>query len=95
MSKTLLCRCEDVTLSDVRECIERGMRDVESIKRYLGVGTGPCQAKGCMVELAFALIAHAGADPKELKPIAPRQPIVPIPLRFFAGDDPDTKGNGR
>ena len=40
MSKSVLCPCEDVTLEDVHHAIEKGYRDIESIKRYTGFGTG-------------------------------------------------------
>ena len=52
MSKCLLCPCEDVTLSDVRHAIDKGYRDIESIKRYTGFGTGICQGKSCLVPCA-------------------------------------------
>ena len=41
--KTIICRCEDITLVEVEEALALGYRDVESIKRYLALGTGACQ----------------------------------------------------
>ena len=35
--KTLVCRCEDVTLHDLNDAIARGYRDLESLKRYTGL----------------------------------------------------------
>ena len=46
--KTIACRCEDVTLHDLEDAIARGHRDIESLKRYTGFGTGWCQGKGCV-----------------------------------------------
>jgi len=86
MSKTIVCRCEDVTLRDIERAIDDGYRDIESIKRYLALGTGPCQGKGCLNELASLLLETTGVDPADLAPITPRPPINPVPLRFFAGD---------
>jgi sarcosine oxidase subunit beta len=48
VSKSVLCTCEDVTLDDVRHAIDKGYRDIESIKRYTGFGTGVCQGKTCL-----------------------------------------------
>ncbi|MDP9036246.1 MAG: (2Fe-2S)-binding protein [Myxococcota bacterium] len=45
MTKTLACRCEDVTLRDIEDAIARGHDDIESLKRYTGFGTGWCQGK--------------------------------------------------
>jgi hypothetical protein len=39
-AKVLVCRCEDVTLDEVEEAIAKGHRDLESVKRYTGFGTG-------------------------------------------------------
>src|SRR5262249_5508031 len=47
--KALVCRCEDVTLHDLDEAIDKGHRDIESLKRYTGFGTGYCQGKWCLV----------------------------------------------
>lgn len=88
--KTLVCRCEDVTLADVEDAILKGHRDIESLKRYTGFATGYCQGKGCLLACA-RLLAAAGA-PSPLVPVTPRPPVFPTPLAFFAAypgeDDP-------
>ncbi len=86
MTKTLLCRCEDVTLSELEHAIELGHRDIESLKRYTGFGTGWCQGKWCLVPCARVLAAHGG-DPGS--GITPRQPFHPVTLADLAGLDPD------
>jgi NAD(P)H-nitrite reductase large subunit len=88
--KTLVCRCEDVTLADVLEAIEKGHRDVESLKRYTGFATGYCQGKACLVACA-RLIARAEPE-AAIVPVTPRPPAYPTPLGYFAAmpgeDDP-------
>src|SRR6185503_3097108 len=56
--KVIVCRCEDVTLADVEEAIEKGYLDIEELKRYTGLGTGPCQGRECLVP-ASRLLAEA------------------------------------
>ena len=52
-TKAIVCRCEDVTLADVAAHASRSAtRRVEEVKRYTGLGTGPCQGKECMVHAA-------------------------------------------
>ena len=80
--KTLACRCEDVTLHELDEAIERGHRDVESLKRYTGFGTGWCQGKACLA-LCAARLAEKGGE--VLKPITPRPPFHPVELALLAG----------
>jgi len=80
--KTLVCRCEDVTLSELEEAIERGHDDIESLKRYTGFGTGWCQGKSC-VALCARLLREHGFD--VASPFTPRPPYEPLSLGALAG----------
>ncbi len=80
--KVFLCRCEDVTLHDVQEAVRAGNRDLESVKRFTGLGTGWCQGKQC-VAVCAAAIHRAGGDAPTL-PITPRPPFHPIALADLA-----------
>ena len=82
MAKTLVCRCEDVTLHELDEAIARGHDDIESLKRYTGFGTGWCQGKSCVALCARLLTERGGSA--EL-PITPRPPIHPLTLADLAG----------
>jgi sarcosine oxidase subunit beta len=84
MSKVLLCPCEDVTLDDVEGAIGRGYRDVESIKRYTGFGTGICQGKSCLVAVAQVLARTPGVSPEAVLPFTPRPPMQPTELSVLA-----------
>jgi bacterioferritin-associated ferredoxin len=46
-SDIIICRCEDISLKDVEECLKAGYTTVEDIKRILRVGMGPCQGQTC------------------------------------------------
>ena len=85
--KCVLCACEDVTRADVRAAFERGHRDVESVKRYTGFGTGPCQGKSCLAPVT-AELARLGAEPAGLQPYTARTPLDPISLGALAALDP-------
>ncbi len=80
--KTLVCRCEDVTLHELETAMERGHRDIESVKRYTGFGTGWCQGKSCLA-LCARLISERGGEVD--KPITPRPPYHPTSLATLAG----------
>ena len=45
MSKKTYCRCEDITEEDILKAIDEGFDDIESLKRYSGFSTGPCEGK--------------------------------------------------
>ncbi|MDP8255672.1 MAG: (2Fe-2S)-binding protein [Candidatus Alcyoniella australis] len=91
MSKTIVCRCEDVTQAQIEQAIKDGMRDIESLKRYLAIGTGPCQGKNCLVIVA-RMLEQAGVPCEQIQPITPRPPLIPTPLDFFIGQDDEADG---
>ena len=80
--KTLVCRCEDVTLHDLEDAIDRGHTDIESLKRYTGFGTGWCQGKGCVALCAQLLVDRGGSA---ALPFTARPPFHPIRLADLAG----------
>ena len=84
MSKSVLCTCEDVTLDDVRHAIDKGYRDIESIKRYTGFGTGVCQGKTCLSAIARVLAERTGASPGAVLPFTPRPPLHPVEMSLLA-----------
>lgn len=81
-SKTLVCRCEDVTLHELEAAIERGHADIESAKRYTGFGTGFCQGKYCLALCARVIEQRGG---QATLPITPRPPFHPVELATLAG----------
>jgi sarcosine oxidase, subunit beta len=88
VAKEILCACEDVTPHDVRRAFEKGFRDLESVKRYTGIGTGPCQGKTCLA-LAARELLRLGATPGEVAPFTVRPPLRPTSLGLLASIDPD------
>jgi sarcosine oxidase subunit beta len=85
--KVILCRCEDVTLADVQHAVKLGHANVEEVKRYTGFGTGPCQGKECLREVARAIAAAAGRPAHEMTPFTARPPLVPTELAVLAGSE--------
>src|SRR5438477_6779307 len=92
-TKTIVCRCEDVTLSDLEHAVSLGYRDIEEVKRYTGLGTGPCEGKECMALCALLLARSAEAagrlPAKQVRPFTSRPPVQPISFAALArGDEP-------
>jgi sarcosine oxidase subunit beta len=87
MARNFVCRCEDATVEDVRRAFEKGFRDLESVKRYTGIGTGPCQGKTCLAVTARELL-RLGATPAEVLPFTVRPPLQPTSLGALAALDP-------
>lgn len=86
--KIIVCRCEDVSEEEILDAIEKGYDDLESIKRYLGIGTGPCQGKNCLAKVASILVTHN----KSVKnPITSRIPVFALPLGMLARESDESE----
>ncbi len=87
MPKAIVCACEDVTRVDLARAFAAGHRDLESVKRYTGLGTGPCQGKSCLAVVTRELL-RLGATPDEVAPFTVRPPLQPTSLAALAALDP-------
>ncbi|HVL48033.1 MAG TPA: (2Fe-2S)-binding protein [Candidatus Thermoplasmatota archaeon] len=87
--KRIVCACEDVTEDELRDAVLDGFADLESLKRYTGFATGPCQGKSCVVLARRILAEMTGEDEAALGAITYRPPTRPIPLRFLAAEEDD------
>lgn len=85
--KTLVCTCEDVTADEVLDAAREGYADLESLKRYTGLATGPCQGKACVALCERVLASGLGASPSDVGTITFRPPLQPVPLRYLAGEE--------
>ena len=85
--KAIVCACEDVTVHDVEDAVAHGFADIESLKRYTGLGTGPCQGKSCEAS-AMRICARRQAVPAAAQvPFRARPPQLPTALAAFAAVD--------
>ena len=83
-SKMFLCRCEDVTLKEFQDAYAEGFTELESLKRYTGVGTGFCQGKGCLSESAEQLATLRDIAPGEVRLTNIRPPAEPMTFAQLA-----------
>ncbi len=86
--RVFLCRCEDVTTHEVQDAIDRGLTTVEEIKRYSGLGTGPCQGKECVCTLVAMLVERGLADPQTVQPFTSRPPAEAVTFGALAATAP-------
>lgn len=93
MSKEFLCRCEDITTSECRHAIDEGYEDFEDLKRFLGVGTGPCQGKACVAAAIRLIAAERGMDPGDVDVMTYRPPVRPISIDTLAAADAEEESS--
>lgn len=86
--KVIICRCENVTLADVEDAINKGHTDLESLKRYLRIGMGPCQGSYCLVLAARILARRTGKNFEEIFMPPNRPPLAPVEIKYFLNYPP-------
>lgn len=79
--KTIVCRCEQVTLGDVLGGIESGYRNINEIKRTR-IGMGMCQGRTCE-SIVAQIMLRKGIPVEEIGYLNLRPPLSPIPIAFF------------
>ena len=85
--ETVLCRCENVTVGDVRKVVAEGIRDVNEVKIATRCGMGPCQGRMCGPAMAEIVAAETGADVRKVGILTVRPPLKPLPLKEIAEMD--------
>jgi len=81
---TLLCRCEEVRLSEVQAAFEQGARDLQATKLFTRLGMGPCQGRNCAPSTGMYLCKVMGRTAEEVGRINPRPPVKPVTLGSLA-----------
>jgi len=86
-NNTIVCRCEDITLADIRKVIADGYRTIDEVKRVTRAGMGPCQGRTCRMLIAQEISRHYKIPMEEvLMPIF-RPLVKPVKLGSFLGTE--------
>ncbi len=81
-NKRFVCLCHDLTEADIFRAIEDGYDDLETLKRFTGFSTGPCEGKGCMMHV-IRILAKMGKM-KKTKTTIMRPPVDPVYIGVLA-----------
>jgi D-hydroxyproline dehydrogenase subunit alpha len=85
---TLICRCENVTLGQIRKTVRGGARAVNEVKGLTCAGLGLCQARVCgtlVPGLVARELAALGCPvPPQPDLLTMRPPVHPLPLTTLA-----------
>lgn len=79
-----ICRCEEVTVGEIRQAIAEGARDVVGIKRRTRAGMGLCQGRTCEKMVQQILIQELGIKPEEAGSSSARPPVKPVAFGTLA-----------
>lgn len=82
--QVILCRCEDVTLGDVRRLMSEGYVTVEDLKRQLRIGMGPCQGTTCGSLLQREIATFLKKKPEDVPTARVRPFTTGVTLKAIA-----------
>lgn len=81
---TVICRCRDILLGEIRDALAEGAVNLNEIKRRIGIGMGPCQGRMCQPALKEIVARESPDLSAEPGFFNPRPPVKPIPLTTLA-----------
>ena len=79
----VVCRCEEVTETEIRQAIRQGHHTLEEVKRVLRTGMGHCQGRGCLRLIARLIQEETGIPASDQKQPTSRPPLKPLPLHLL------------
>jgi len=74
----ILCLCRDVTAGDVARAVAEGYSDLETLKRFTGAFTGPCQGKACVDGVRRLFGELSGLPLEDVPEPVERPPVWPV-----------------
>jgi len=80
----VICRCEEITLGEIKDAIREGFRTLNGIKRVTRAGMGLCQGQTCQRLVTRILTEELGIAAADIDPTTARGPVRPLRLEVFA-----------
>lgn len=83
--KRFVCICEDLVEKDIKDAIDEGFDDIETLKRYTTFTMGPCQGKLCSLTCTAIHAEKTGLKMSETKRTTARPPYQPLTMGLLNG----------
>jgi NADPH-dependent 2,4-dienoyl-CoA reductase/sulfur reductase-like enzyme len=85
---TVVCRCEEITLGDVRRAVQEGASSLNAVRMVTRTGMGRCQGRMCEAPIREWLARELGQPVPAVGQVTPRPPVFPVPLEGLLEDPP-------
>jgi NAD(P)H-nitrite reductase large subunit len=80
----IVCRCEEVRASDIRQAVKDGARGLRQLKAFTRCGMGPCQGRICGPTVAGIIAGMTGTTREDMGTYNARFPLKPLTLEQMA-----------
>jgi len=81
--EAIVCRCERVSLGEIRRAVRSGIKDLNQLKAVTRAGMGACGSKTCAALIA-GIYRSEGVDLKEVTGLTQRPLFAEVPLGTFS-----------
>jgi NAD(P)H-nitrite reductase large subunit len=85
---TIICRCEEVTLKQLKEALSDDTLQIKDFKRMTRMGMGPCEGRMCGPSMIEMMRHRLDASAEGVGCLQPRPSIKPVALGVLAAAEP-------
>lgn len=88
--QTIVCRCEEITVGQIKAAIGLGVPGPNTLKAFLRPGMGPCQGRLCALAITEIMAAENHTNPARVGTFSLRTPVKPqslVELATFPSTD--------
>lgn len=85
MDKIIICRCEEVTLQDIKQVASNYEFSAREVKLRTRAGMGFCGGRTCRPAVNAALEEMTGEKPGHDIPLKVQPPVRPVSLSVLRG----------
>lgn len=79
-NEIFVCRCEEITVDEVRKAVREGAVTVDAVKRATRAGKGLCQSKTCFIGIARIISEETGIPVSDIVPMRISIPVRPVKI---------------
>ena len=83
----IICRCNEVSIKEIREAIKNGARTVRDVKRRTRAGMGLCQGRTCAKTVARIIVNELKIPIEEVEMDTQRIPVRPVKIKNFSSKE--------
>jgi NADPH-dependent 2,4-dienoyl-CoA reductase/sulfur reductase-like enzyme len=78
--EVMICRCEEVSVGDIRQVVGEGHWEINRVKAHCRVGMGRCQGRMCGAAAAEIIARESGRNIQEIGRLRAQAPLKPVPF---------------
>ena len=93
--RTVICRCEEVTLGQLKAALADDTIQIKDLKRMTRLGMGPCEGRMCGPSVIEMLRHRLNAPVEDVGCLNPRPSIKPVALGVLAANNTMSMVSGK